>query len=251
MNVVAWLLASLLAVDFSSRVALAAEPVPGAAGLFAVADSDHVQWPTSTADGILGLNEETVMVDAIVGGGLVTVHRFTDARSVPQLLAHVAAQWQAEYAPVMRAAVEGWQTLTRLDGKGIESIEIRAHAMGVEGRRIRWRRGTSADREAERSAQWLANILPVGNRGGPPVTHRDAGRLTTTVVVLTELDLADAVDQVRANLARAGYRETHPAPTHSSKGIAMMSTKGTDEIAVTVNEQGERRAVVIHWGRRG
>jgi len=199
---------------------------------------------------IPGLQESSLLSEAVVAGGSISLTRFTDTRSADRLAADVADAWRRAEPPVMQAQRGGWRTLTRLDGSVVETIELRPVATGSEGRRIRWR-GAAGDGDGIESAGWIASLLPAGSRTELPVTHRDGGRLMTTIVATTAASLGAIEARLRAGLRREGFREITPSPDVPGRtGSARVVVRGTEELAVTVSDHAGYRAVVLHWGRR-
>jgi hypothetical protein len=194
-----------------------------------------------------GLREEVVLAGALVGRNWLALNRFEDPRSPEAVLKAVEAAWSDRPAPIRRDSRAGWLTLVQAVDEGVEVLEVRAAPRGgSEGRRSRWQGlGPGADP----SGAWLENILPAGSQVLQRLTHRDGGRLTTTLVALTGTSVPTAAGQVAAALERAGFaRSSRAVPAFRGHGEAFFLVRRREEVAVTVSELDGRRAVVLHWG---
>ena len=162
-------------------------------------------------------------------------------------MAAVEAAWSDRPAPLRRDDGAGWSRLVQAVDDAVEVLEVRAAPRGgSEGRRSRWR---GAGRRAVPSGAWLEAVLPPGSQVLNRVTHRDGGRLTTTLVALTDASLSSAARELKAALGRVGFNRPTPAfPAFSGHGEAFFLLRRREEVAVTVSEVDGRRAVVLHWG---
>ena len=241
-----WLLglfgASLLAV-----VAAGAATTVGSEGdARALSGNAAGAEPGSRLPEIGNLRQEVVLDGAIVNGNRLYLSRFTDGRSAETLLEEVRGMWSHRAAPIHSMERDGWLVMTQVAGASIETIELRRAGLITEGRWSRMRRG---DGGLVESTAWLEAALPPGSHVLNRVAHDDGGRRLATVVAKTTADAADASQAVAFALRRRGFRiESRKAPSLEEAGRVLFLSRGREEVAVTVSEHGEERAVVMHWG---
>lgn len=223
-----------------------------------------------------GVQTEAVLVSAQIGDRVFDVARFTDRRRLDELLIAVQDHWSADRSIVHRSRRDDWQLLTRSVGSAIETVEMRTRGLAIEGRIIRsrsvvapqpeprsalvadatsvWRLASGDGALGDASAAWLQAAVPDLESTGPAVTHRDGGRVLTTRVGATRQRVDEAASSVRRVLQAAGFRPLTPATdeplrSRSMPGRAGFLVRGGEEVAFTVSDHGEQRAVVLHWGR--
>ena len=206
---------------------------------------------------LANLREEVVLSGAMFSGNLLDLNRFTDERSPHALLAEVEGNWSQRPSPIHRTAQDGWFRLSQLVGTAIEIFEVRTATTrpGAEGRRTRWRRGAGL---AE-AGDWLEGALPQGSQVLDRIGHQDGGRRMTTVVAVTQAATRDASRHLVSALQRSGFRtlqrgvpsldEVHGFDGSNGRGLALFLARGTEDIAVTITEHAQQRAIVMHWGR--
>lgn len=212
----------------------------------------------ATLGELANLREEVVLSGAMVSGNRLDLNRFTDERSPHALLAEVEGNWSQRPSPIHRTAQDGWFRLTQLVGTAIEIFEVRTASTraGAEGRRTRWRRGDAGLAEA---GDWLEGALPQGSQVLDRIGHQDGGRRMTTVVAVTQAATRDASRHLVSALQRSGFRtlqrgapsldEVHGFDGSKGRGLALFLARGTEDIAVTISEHAQQRAIVMHWGR--
>jgi hypothetical protein len=187
-----------------------------------------------------------------VNGNRLDLNRFTDERSAHALLEEVTGLWAQRSAPIQRTTQDGWFRLIQLTGAAIEIFEVRTAAagIGVEGRRSRWRK---LDAGFAGAGTWLEAALPEGSRVLDRIGHQDGARRMTTVVAVTPTAKREASRHLVSALNRSGFRtlrRTSPSlDGFETRGLALFLARGNEEIAVTISEHAEQRAIVMHWGR--
>ncbi|NLD53921.1 MAG: hypothetical protein GX652_04575 [Burkholderiaceae bacterium] len=211
--------------------------------------------PRPFDDAPAGLREEAVLAGALVGRSRLHVSRFLDPRPPEAVLRAVAAAWSERPAPIRRETREGWLVLVQAVEDAVEVLEVRAVPRGgSEGRRSRWQGShpgelPKADSATATQGAWLEGVLPAGSQVLQRITHRDAGRQTTTLVALTASGLSDAARHVASALELAGFSPPSRAiPGFRGQGEAFFLARRREEVAVTVSELEGHRAVVVHWG---
>ncbi|MGE0800201.1 MAG: hypothetical protein AB7G13_11985 [Lautropia sp.] len=256
----------------------------GLPGLLAVAAVLELAATKAIAAGpVASSAEEILLADTSIDGGLLDVIRFTDPRSVGEILDATAAAWRLEGGlPPLRSVRGGWQSITRLTRGGVETVEVRPQADGIEGRRIRLR-SDGSDAAARYPSQAALALLPPGAQATAPVAHRDGSRDLATVVAWSAESIGQLARQLRSRLVQAGFvaapiglapavpaaataagaaaagdtaedtaagASAAGASAAPAAGVALIYLKGREEVAATVSNHGDRRAIVIHWGIR-
>jgi hypothetical protein len=199
---------------------------------------------------LAGLHEEVVLPGVTLNGRRIDLNRFVDRRPPRVLQELVQTQWTRRPAPVHVLEREGWLVLVQAVGTSVETMELRAHGTGTEGRRLRL--SLPDPRIADASA-WLEDALPAGCRILRRLTHRDGERSMTTLVAVSTATAASLSRRLLATFARQGFQhQPDGSPSFVGTGGSLQFlTRGNQELALAISEQAGERAVVLHWGRTG
>jgi hypothetical protein len=192
------------------------------------------------------VRQEIVLESVVVGANLLDLKRFIDTRPPTMLLTDVRLAWSQRPGLIHGSERDGWRVLTQAAGGSVEMLELRGHGSGSEGRWSRLQRGGGGMTEAPLA---LEAALPSGSRVLSRLVHQDGGRRMATLVATTNADAGNASREIIPALQRQGFRlGSGHAPATEGGGQVFFLARGREDLAVTISDHLDRRAVVMHWG---
>lgn len=222
-----------------------------AAAWFAALCCSLPVWPAVGFAAQFAPDESVLMNDSMMAGGHLSVSHFELQGTAEATLEALQQRWAADEVPPMRSQRDEWQVLTRIDGKVIESIELRQAGPGrITGQRIRWRPDSAARKALQADEQWFRALLPAQVRLHPPISHLDGGRRNSTLVAVSDNTVLRLDAWIDRKLQRQGYRRA-ALPDSALPGDARGAfyARGQEEIVLTVAREAGRETAVIHWRR--
>jgi hypothetical protein len=220
------------------------------------------------------VRQEVVMRAAQIDGQSLTAYRFQSRESSQAMRENVNRHFRDAGRQVVEVTRGEWQIVSARGQDGLDSVQLRATAIGTEGMATQWRWRAAAhpggrihgshtlasDGVALPVLQWL----PAGARIVRQIIHDDPSRAAATVVALVD-DPPDAAARHVRQRARGDGFQIDPtlgmpaqgaawyrgsASAHeASSGEAIALRRREEEVICTVSRHREATAVVMHWSR--
>lgn len=195
-------------------------------------------------------HEQMIMADTLVPGGRLSVSQFSSSMPAEDLLRQLEDEWSTPELPPMRSQRDSWQVITHLDGEVIETIEVRRHGPGIQGRRIRLTPDPAATSSLEADKKWFGELLPKTATPMPAITHVDGGHRVSTFVASTDDSVVRLDNWIGRRLLRDGYQIIGGVEEAEKKvDRAIFYARGGEEVALTVTRHENRQYAVVHWRR--
>lgn len=220
------------------------------------------------------VRQEVVMRAAQIDGHSLTAYRFHSRESTQRLRETVNRHFRDAGRKVVEVTRGDWQIVSARGQDGLDSVQLRATAMGTEGMATQWRWRAAAHPggmphgsrtlPSEGMALPVLKWLPAGARIVRQMVHDDPSRAAATVVALVDDPPDVAARHVRQRARGDGFQidptlgmpaqgaawyRGGAGPHEASSGEAIALRRREEEVIATVSRHRDATAVVMHWSR--